>query len=275
MFFIASKLFWIVARPLNFIFFLAITGWVAGMFGWRAVRRILFGSSFILFTLIGFTQLTDYLLLRLERAVPTEALPPDPAGIIVLGGGVKPLSATGGEGYSLAEAGDRLIHGLELKRRFPKARLIYSGGASPFEGNGIPETAGAVAMVRALYGDDRGMELESRSRSTAENAAEVSAMLGPEEDSPFLIVTSAFHMPRAVLTFRKAGVNVIPVPTDFRAEPLAFPYLTEEAPNQFVKASLLLKEYIGLLAYYLSGRIDSPWPKDRDLVSMALPAGDL
>lgn len=100
-------------------------------------------------------------------------------------------------------------------------------------------------------------------------------MLGPEEDSPFLIVTSAFHMLRAVLTFRKAGVNVIPVPTDFRAEPLAFPYLTEEAPNQFVKASLLVKEYIGLLAYYLSGRIDSPWPKDRDLVSMALPAGDL
>jgi uncharacterized SAM-binding protein YcdF (DUF218 family) len=275
LFFIASKLFWIVARPLNFIFFLAIAGWIAGMFGWRAVSRIMLGTSFVLFALIGFTQLTDYLLLRLEKAVPTETLPADPAGIIVLGGGVKPLSAAGGEGYSLAEAGDRLIHGLELKRRFPQARLIYSGGASPFEGNGMPETAGAVAMVRALYGDDRGMELESKSRSTAENAAEVSAMLGTGKDSPFLLVTSAFHMPRAVLTFRKAGVNVIPVSTDFRAEPLAFPYLTEEAPNQFVKASLLVKEFVGLLAYYFAGRIDSPWPQDRDLVSMALPAGNL
>jgi uncharacterized SAM-binding protein YcdF (DUF218 family) len=82
-------------------------------------------------------------------------------------------------------------------------------------------------------------------------------------------------MPRAILSFRKAGVNVIPVPTDFRAEPLAFPYLTEEAPNQFVKASLLLKEYIGLLAYYLTGRIDALWPATSVKNAVALQTGRL
>jgi uncharacterized SAM-binding protein YcdF (DUF218 family) len=232
-------------------------------------------SSIFLFALVGFTQLTDYMLLRLEQAAPAEPLPEAPAGIIVLGGGIKPMSAAGGEGYSLAEAGDRLIHGLELKQRFPQARLIYSGGSSPFEGNGIPETEGAVAMVRALYGDDRGMELESVSRSTAENAIEVARLLGAEKERPFLLVTSAFHMPRALLSFRKAGVNVIPVPTDFRAEPLAFPYLTEEAPNQFVKASLLLKEFMGLLAYFATGRIDALWPETSDRNASIGRAGGL
>jgi uncharacterized SAM-binding protein YcdF (DUF218 family) len=67
-------------------------------------------------------------------------------------------------------------------------------------------------------------------------------------------------MPRAILSFRSAGVNVMAAPTDFRARPLAFPYLSAETPLQFVKASLLVKEYVGLFAYYISGRTQTLWP---------------
>ena len=105
------------------------------------------------------------------------------------------------------------------------------------------------------------MELESRSRTTWENAVEVAAMLGEDRTRPHLLVTSAFHMPRAIGCFRKNGVNVIPVPTDYRAETVRFPFVTDEMPNQFLKASLLMKEYFGLAAYYATGRTDALLPR--------------
>ena len=161
------------------------------------------------FVLFGFTQFTDYLLQRLETAVPAGQVPPSPAAIIVLGGGIIPQWTPGGTGFELAEAADRLVKGLELKRLHPGARLIFSGGSGTLIASQLPETAGALAMTQALYGDDRGMELESRSRTTFENAAEVRKMLG-ENPGPLLLVTSAFHMPRAIGCFRKLGMDVIP-----------------------------------------------------------------
>ncbi len=261
MFFIASKLFWVVARPLNFVFFLTLAALFAGRFGFLRLRRAGLGLAVGLFMVFGFTQVTDYLLYKLETIVPVAELPADPAGIIILGGGIGTKSASGGVGYHLGEAADRLVKGLELRQRYPSARFIYSGGSGTLISEELPETVGAADMVRALYGNDRGMELEDRSRTTHENAIEVEKMLGATKHKPWLLVTSAFHMSRAVGCFRKAGIYVVPVPTDFRSEPLQFPYVMDETPIQFLKASLLVKEYVGLLAYYLTGRTDALLPR--------------
>jgi uncharacterized SAM-binding protein YcdF (DUF218 family) len=162
--------------------------------------------------------------------------------------------------FQLAEASDRLIKGLELKRLHPSARLIYSGGSGALFVDQLPEAFSASTVVEALYGDDRGMELEDRSRSTWENAVEVAAKLGADKSKPYLLVTSAFHMPRALGCFRQLGINVIPVPADLRSDPVIFPWLTDETPNQFLKLSVLVKEWIGLLAYRLSGRTAELFP---------------
>jgi uncharacterized SAM-binding protein YcdF (DUF218 family) len=260
-FFLLSKLFWAVARPLNFLFFLTLAALLAGRLGWRRLQRIGLVASASLFVLFGFTQFTDYLLYKLETIVPAAELPAEPAGIIILGGGLGTKSESGGVGYHLGEAADRLVKGLELHRQFPQARFIYSGGSGTLISDELPETTGAADMVKALYGDDRGMELESRSRTTYENAVEVAAMLGEEKTRPYLLVTSAFHMSRAIGCFRKAGINVIAAPTDYRAEPLQFPWIMDETPIQFLKASLLVKEFAGLLAYYVTGRTDELLPR--------------
>lgn len=256
MFFIVSKLFWIVFRPLNFLFFMALAGMLAGWFGWRRIRATLLAGSIAAFVIFGFTQFTDLLLHRLETAVPAGAIPGEPDGIIVLGGGIGQI----GSQYQLAEASDRLIKGLELKRLHPGARFIYSGGSGLLLVDQAAEAHSAAAVVGALYGDNREMVLEDRSRSTWENAVEVAAILGADKVKPQLLVTSAFHMPRALGCFRRLGVNVIPVPTDFRADPLASPWLTDETPNQFLKLSIYVKELVGLVAYRLSGRIDEWFP---------------
>jgi uncharacterized SAM-binding protein YcdF (DUF218 family) len=258
MFFFLSKLFWVVARPLNFLFFLALAGMIAGMFGFRKIRTLALALSIGSFVLFGFTQFTDYLLHRLETAVPAGQIPADPAAIIVLGGGIIPQS--GANGFELGEASDRLVKGLELKRLHPQARLIFTGGNGTLLVSQLPESAGALAMVRALHGDDRGMELESRSRTTFENAAGVRKMLGANP-GPLLLVTSGFHMPRALGCFRQLGMDVIPVPADFRADVPSFPYLTDETPNQFLKLSVLVKEFLGLAGYYLTGRTNALLPR--------------
>jgi len=260
MFFILSKLFWAVARPLNFLFFLAMAGMLAGRLGYRKIRTLALAISIGSFVLFGFTQLPDYLLYRLETAVPAGKTSAAPAAIVVLGGGIGSQSAAGGTGYQLAEAADRLVKGLELKRLHPQARFIYSGGSGTLIADQPPETVGALSMVQALYGDDRAMELESRSRTTFENAVEVRKMLG-DTTGPVLLVTSAFHMPRALGCFRQLGMEAIPAPSDFRADLPVFPYLTDEAPNQFLKMSLLVKEFFGLASYYMSGRTNALLPR--------------
>lgn len=261
MFFILSKLFWVIARPLNFLFLLALAALLAGRLGWPRIRGTGLVLSAALFLIFGFTQFTDYLLYKLETLVPAASMAGEPAGIIVLGGGIGTKSASGGIGYHLGEAADRLVKGLELRRSYPNARFIYSGGSGTLISDELPETVGAAQMVRSLYGDDRGMELEDRSRTTWENAVEVAAMLGEDKHKPHLLVTSAFHMSRAIGSFRKLGINVVPVPTDFRSEPLQFPWIMDETPLQFLKASLLVKECVGLAAYYFTGRIDTLLPR--------------
>jgi len=260
MFFVLSKVFWVVARPLNFLLMLALAGLLARALGWKRTGGAALVTSIMLLGVVGFTQSTDWLLRELEYATAPVEMPAEPAGIIVLGGGLAP-GGPGGLSFHINDAGDRLIRGLELKRLHPQARLIYTGGSAALMADEPAEAGGALAMVRALYGDDRGIELEGASRNTWENAVEVAKMIGDDRDKPWLLVTSAFHMPRSLGCFRQAGVNVVPVKTDYRADPLVFPWLTPEAPNQFLKASLLFKEIVGLVAYRLTGKTDALLPR--------------
>ncbi|MCG6858675.1 MAG: YdcF family protein [Salaquimonas sp.] len=255
MFFAASKIFWVFARPLNALFLLSLLAGALALFGRRRFAGWLFALCAALFALIGFTQLPDALLYRLEISVTAQPLKQDPYGIIVLGGGLAAESAAQSDDYHLGEAADRIVKGLELKRRFPGARMIYSGGENSLLQQNLPEAQAARRMIEALYGTTDGVEFEYRSRNTWENAVYTAALVGDDKSYPWLLVTSAFHMKRALGCFRKVGMNVIPVPTDFRADPLRFPWLTGDMAGQFLKMNILAKEWIGLFAYRLAGHL--------------------
>jgi uncharacterized SAM-binding protein YcdF (DUF218 family) len=255
MFFILSKIFWMLFRPLNLLFALAV---VAGVCGWLGYRRLAVGGLVVLaiaFATIAFTQLPDWLILQLEkRSRPVRSVAA-PHGIIVLGGGLIADTALNAGGYNLGEAGDRIIKGIELKRRYPSARLIYSGGRGNIGQSGPPETTAAEALISALAGNELRIEREPRSRNTWQNAAYTAAMIGDARKRDWLLVTSAFHMPRAIGCFREAGFNIEPAPTDFRADPIRLPFLTDKSAQQFLKFNLFVKEVLGLIAYRATGRI--------------------
>lgn len=259
MFFVLSKVLTAMFLPLNALFAVTIAGWLAWRFGRRRAAKSLWLAAMLAFVAIGFTQLPDLAMRWLETRTPPGKIEGDFAGVIVLGGGLD-VSDLPEEPVRIVEGGMRLVRGLVLARQLPDARLIYSGGVATLRGAGRPEAVGA-AEILAMLGEDAGrLETETGSRNTAENAAKIAGMLGADSKRRWLLVTSAFHMPRALGCFRAAGVDVVAAPADYRANALVWPYLAFDSASQFRKFGVVLKEFAGLAAYRVTGRTDSLFP---------------
>ena len=262
--YILSKLFWLVFRPLNLTFFLMLGGLLlrktsAGRTNLHRAGAGLIGFSFLVVLLLGFTNIPDYMLYRLENQVVAGILPEKPAGIIVLGGGMDlRVARYRNLEYAIADGGDRLIAGFELSNKYPGIPLVYSGGPARRTADRVPETGIAKNIATALYGEGKSMIFENRSRNTWENAMFSKELLSSDPGSKWIIVTSAYHAARTSAIFDRVGFNFVIYPTDYRAEFSGKPELADNALKQFKKADLALKELTGILVYTLMGRID--WP---------------
>ena len=102
------------------------------------------------------------------------------------------------------------------------------------------------------------LTLERESRNTYENAVFSKAMVAPKPGERWLLVTSAFHMPRSVGLFRKAGFPVEPYPVDWRVGRV----LDVDGVSLLGlrRADIAVREWVGLVAYRLRGRIDDLFP---------------
>src|SRR5215469_11110570 len=174
-------------------------------------------SNFVLLLLIGVFPLGSALVYALEnRFPPWDPSRGAPDGIIVLGGAIDPdLSVVHGQ-TALNDAAERVTAVAELARQYPSARIVYSGGSANLIREGAME-ADYVGRLFESFGIARDrIILERRSRNTAENAAFSKELVGPKQGERWLLVTSAFHMPRSIGTFRKAGFAVEAYPVDWR-----------------------------------------------------------
>ena len=163
---------------------------------------------------------------------------------------------------SVNAAGDRFVAGMALARAHPEAMLVFTGGsAAVFRDT---RSGAAVAEVIFLEGGisaDR-IRLEGISRNTAENAALTAELLAKEPGArgPIVLVTSAFHMPRAIGAFCAQGFeNIIPYPVDFRGETRFA--LRWDLAGGVERLNFAVKEWAGLLVYKVTGRIESVLPK--------------
>ena len=148
---------------------------------------------------------------------PPADLPP-PYGIIVLGGAIDDdISRARGQ-TTFDEGAERLTEAAILARRYPSARIVYTGGSNSLLGRPSSEAEDARRLLVAMGVDPQRITLETRSRNTDENARFTAAIVHPEPDQTWLIVTSAYHMPRAMGLFRKAGFAAIAYPVDYRTE---------------------------------------------------------
>jgi uncharacterized SAM-binding protein YcdF (DUF218 family) len=264
MFFYLSKLFVFFTRPSNLLFLLAFAG-IALLFTRyaRAGRRLLAGSVLVMMV-VGISPLGGLLILALENRFP----PWDPArgapdGIIVLGGAISPEISAARDTVALGEAAERMTEIAELARRYPQARIVYSGGSSSLFG-GVREADYAGRLWESFGIARERILLERESRNTAENAAFSKAMLQPKPGERWLLVTSSWHMPRAVGAFRQAGFTVEPYPVDWVSTgKTGNPGLARSFAAGLHALDNVTHEWGGMVAYWLTGRMSELFPGPR------------
>jgi uncharacterized SAM-binding protein YcdF (DUF218 family) len=262
MFFVISKVFWFVAQPVNLTLLLVVSGIVASARAWRRVGLSLVAAAFLLLGLSVWSSLGANLLAPLEdRFAKPETLPQNVTGIVVLGGGLEGSINRARGGYELNSSGDRFVETAILARRFPDARILVSGGSGELLLTGESDADTAPRLLTALGVAPERLILENRSRNTDENARFSKELATPQPGETWLLVTSAFHMPRSVGLFRKADFDVVPWPVDYRtAGDEGYGFFVDNAIDSLQNTTLGIREWIGLLVYWLTGRIDQLLP---------------
>lgn len=262
MFFPLSKLAWALLAPSNLLALTILAGLLAAA-RWRRLGTTLAALGFAGLLVAGFSPLARLAGSVLEDRFPAfvdDGRPVD--GVIVLGGAEDPyISAARGQ-PSFEDAAERIFALGELARRYPRARLAFTGaGNSLVYSAGQTESDTVRAVLPALGLQRERVMFEDRARNTAENARYVMELVRPRPGERWLLVTSAAHMPRAVGCFRAIGFEVTAYPVDYRTGTGAMlwrPYGTLAMGLDAFDA--VMREWVGLLAYRLTGRTSALFP---------------
>lgn len=259
MFYFLSKVFWLVAQPSSLSALALLFGFA--VLALTRKRRLGFGLAAFGFVLLfagGFLPVGNYLVYPLEERFASEQLPApgEPVtGIIILGGFEDGWVSEGRPGLAINEAAERLTEGVRLARRYPEAKVVFTGGVGGLMGRGS-DAAGPVGQ----FLEDAGVSkerviLEDKARNTFENGKYAKALLKPAKSDRWLLVTSAYHMPRSVGVFEALGFDVTAAPVDYRTrDSRDLLRMFASIPAGLERFDLGVREWIGLLGYWLTGR---------------------
>jgi uncharacterized SAM-binding protein YcdF (DUF218 family) len=269
MFFVLSKVLGFFAIPSN----LAITFGLLGvaLLATRLARlgRRLIVASVLALALLGLSPLGNALIIPLEdRFPPWDDTRGAPDGIVVLGGGITPDVSEARPEVALNEAAERVTAAVALARRYPAARIVYSGGSSTLLFDEGSEAASAVRILESLGVPPERVIAEEQARNTVENAVFSMLLAMPQPGERWLLVTSGYHMPRAIGVFRKAGFPVEAYPVDWRTRgprDLLRPFRT--LGSGLERSDTAMREWVGLLVYWLTGRSSALFPGPLDPAS--------
>ena len=159
-----------------------------------------------------------------------------------------------------ADSADRLLTTQRIMAEFPDQPVIMTGGANPFLG-GKGEAELVEAFLNATSNGKTEIYFENQARNTAQNATKTLELLEKElpelQAKPWRLVTSAFHMKRSLAIFKRAGFDIVPVPTDFRSEVLAGSSKRgyKSIALGLKDTDIIFKEHVGYFVYWMTGRL--------------------
>jgi uncharacterized SAM-binding protein YcdF (DUF218 family) len=261
MFFIASKILWFFLTPSNALLLILLAGALLLWTRFWPLGRKLIALSLILFFTAGLGPLGSILLLPLENRFPQwEASQRSPSGIIVLGAAYETTVTLARKRLSL-ESAERLTEAAMLARRYPLAKLVYTGGDGGLLGGAGNEADDAKEFFLKLGVPSSQLILERASQNTYENAGFVAKAVQPKPGEVWLLVTSAAHMPRAVGCFRRAGIYVTPYPVDYRTREwsdMIRPF--SSLSHGLYRVDVATHEWVGLFAYWIIGYTNALYP---------------
>ena len=258
-----TKTLGIMLLPTNFLVGVGLLGALMLATRFARVGRKLLVGSIVFLAICGFSPLGNWLLYPLEqRFPPWDATRGAPDGIVVLGGGIETDVSAGRGVAAFSSSAGRIIAAAALAHDYPNARILYSGGnANLVSDDAAKEADYAFAIFQSLGIARERVISERVSRNTFENAEISKRAAAPKNGERWLLLTSAYHMPRSIGVFRQAGFAVEPYPTDWRvggtADLVTFSVRAIEA---LARTELALREWMGLFAYRISGKTGALFP---------------
>jgi len=263
LFYSLSKIFWLFFQPVTIILILVLIAFLAM---WRGFRRFGLGAlglSIVILFFASFTTLGSVLLAPLEdRFAKPDEMPQRVDGIVVLGGYMNGEINAGRKGFELNSAADRIFEAMRLARLYPDAKVIISGGEGAYFEESAKEADSTRQMLIDLGFSGERYIYENKSRNTVENAVFSKELAEPKSGETWLLITSAYHMPRSVGCFRKADFDVVAWPVDYKTRASERFGLYLESPNEALsRFSVAMREWVGLAAYWFAGKTDMLVPQ--------------
>lgn len=264
MFFYLSKIFWFVASPGNAFLIALLSGLFLASTRFKRIGKSLVWLAVIFALVATFVPVGPYMLKLLEdRFAAPHDLPDRIDGIVVLGGVIDPVNTEERDQMAINGAVERITESAALAKRYPDAKLVYSGGSGSLTRQDVKEADYVADFYVSLGLDRERLILEREARNTWENAKYTMEMMAPKPEETWILVTSAFHMPRAVGVFRRVGWEMIPYPVDYQIGKLpSFPDPGDFGAGLGGMANAG-HEWIGLIAYWLTGKNSAAFPKPR------------
>jgi uncharacterized SAM-binding protein YcdF (DUF218 family) len=254
--FFAPKIFAVFTQPLTWVVALLMASlWARHR---PKLARALVGSALALLLLLGWQPLPDLLIRQLENQyaeMPPQADLKGYVGMVVLGGSTESSYVAQAHVQPLLnDAAERMTAPIAMLRANPHLRMIYTGGAPQLPPGSFTEAQRAKIFFDSMGVSGPEVSYETASRTTHENAVLSAQLPGVDTTQRWLLVTSAWHMPRSMATFAKAGWNVTAYPVDFRTGPIT-PWTEYSLGSGLRSWQLALHELLGGLAYQLTGRV--------------------
>ena len=255
--FYLSKILWLIVNPFNIFILITLFTMFLYFINSRRLSLIIYLINFIFIALISFLPIGSYLTYIIEKEFHTNTKIPERVdGILILGGATNPLLFKEFDQISLNGSAERLVESVMIIRKFEKAKVIFSGGSGIINRSDLGHSQVAKLFYKKMGVDINKIFFEDKSRNTHENIIYSKKIAKPKKNENWLLITSAFHMKRALLIAEKNNWKFIPYAVDFKniKEFKLTPNLNLLSNlNSFQSG---LHEWLGLVSYYIMGRTE-------------------
>ena len=261
MFPILTRIFWLLVQPLTLVMLFVLLAFLLSFMKRRGWSRTFLVLGGLLLFVTTFTTFGYALITPLEDRFQRPAEPARIDGIVVLGGAMDGEVNSVRGGWEFNRSGDRYLETLRLALTHPEAKILVAAGPAALALDQEREAFAAQRVFTAFgIAADR-IILDDNSRNTEENAQFAKSLAGDMTGQTWLLVTSAFHMPRSVGLFRMADFPVVPWPADYLASGAeGWRIKPDQPPENIAVATIALREWTGLVGYKLTGKIADWFP---------------
>jgi len=272
-FFLASKIIWAIISPDSLIVILGVAAWLGLLFGWQKFSRRLLSFCAFLLIIIGFLPVGEWLISPLEnRFNANAALPQEVNGIVVLSGAISPYQSEAWNQVEFGTAAERLTNFVYLAKLYPNAQLVFTGGTGSVTEQEFKAADYAGYLFDQLSLTDRVIVFERESRNTYENAVNSKELVSPAADENWVLISSAFHMPRSIGIFCQLDWPMIPYPVDHYSRKDDLYRVEFSFAENLGTLGTAIREWVGLTVYRFTGRTAQFLPGQNNYCGFEPPA---